>query len=42
VHFGIGGAKEIRRIEIRWPSGTVQVVSGAEPGGYRQIEEPKP
>jgi hypothetical protein len=42
VHFGLGEAKEIRRIEIRWPSGTVQAVSGLKPGGYRQIEEPKP
>lgn len=42
VHFGLGEAKEIRRVEIRWPSGTVQVVSGLQRGGYRQIEEPKP
>jgi hypothetical protein len=42
VHFGLGQAKEIRRIEIRWPSGVVQTVSGAKPGMYQAVEEPKP
>ncbi len=26
VHFGLGGAKTVRRVEVRWPSGAVQVL----------------
>jgi len=40
VHFGLGKAKEIRRLEIRWPSGTVQSVTDARPGRYQAVEEP--
>ncbi len=41
VHFGLGGAA-FRRLEIRWPSGTVQQVTGARPGRYSVVEEPPP
>ena len=42
VHFGLGKAKEIRRLEIRWPSGTVQAVTDARPGRYQTVEERAP
>ena len=42
VHFGLGKAREIRRLEVRWPSGAVQAVSGATPGRYLTVEEPAP
>jgi hypothetical protein len=42
VHFGLGKAKEIRRLEILWPSGTVQVVADAKPGRYQTVEERAP
>jgi enediyne biosynthesis protein E4 len=42
LHFGLGAAKEIRRLEIRWPSGAMQVVPGAKPGAYQKVEEPSP
>jgi hypothetical protein len=40
IHFGIGKAREIRRLEVRWPSGAVQVVPDARPGRYLTVEEP--
>ena len=30
LHFGIGAAKEIERVEIRWPSGLVEVFTGEQ------------
>ncbi len=42
AHFGLGAAKEIRRLEIRWPSGAVQVVPNPKPGAYRKVEEGSP
>jgi len=42
VHFGLGTAKDIRRLEVRWPSGKTQLVSGAKPGAYQTVEEPSP
>jgi hypothetical protein len=41
VHLGLGKATQIRRLEIRWPSGVVQVVRGAVPGRYQTVEEPE-
>jgi hypothetical protein len=41
VHFGLGGGS-FRRLEIRWPSGTVQRVTDAKPGRYQVVEEPAP
>ena len=40
VHFGLGKAKQIRRLEVRWPSGRVQVVADPKPGTYQKVEEP--
>jgi hypothetical protein len=39
VHFGLGTAKEIRQIEIKWPSGIVQTVKDLAPGRYHTIDE---
>jgi hypothetical protein len=40
VHFGLGDAASIKRLEIRWPSGIVQEVKGLKPGRYYVVEEP--
>ena len=40
VHFGIGTATAVKRVEIRWPSGIVQEIRDARPGRYQRIEEP--
>jgi enediyne biosynthesis protein E4 len=39
VHFGLGSAKEIRQIQIRWPSGIVQTIKDLTPGRYHTVEE---
>jgi hypothetical protein len=31
VHFDLGAMEKIRKIEIRWPSGTVQVPAQVKP-----------
>ena len=41
VHFGLGAARTIRRLEIRWPSGIVQTVKDLAPGRYHTVEEPE-
>ena len=28
VHFGVGGADKVSRVEIRWPSGRVETMTG--------------
>jgi hypothetical protein len=40
VHFGLGSAREIRQIQIRWPSGIMQTIKGLTPGRYHTVEEP--
>ncbi|MGH9369776.1 MAG: CRTAC1 family protein, partial [Thermoanaerobaculia bacterium] len=42
VHFGLGKAKEIRKLEIRWPSGAVQTVPEPKAGRYQSVEEASP
>ncbi len=41
VHFGLGAASRIERVEVLWPSGLVQTIEGAELGVNRftRIEE---
>jgi len=39
VHFGLGSAREIRQIQIRWPSGIVQTIKDLTPGRYHTVEE---
>ena len=40
VHFGLGGAKDVRRVEVRWPSGTVQVLKEIAADRILEIVEP--
>ena len=42
VHFGLGEAKTIRRVEVLWPSGTLQVLNGIAAGRVVEIVEPVP
>ncbi len=42
LYVGLGDAKEIRRIEIRWPSDTTQTIEGPVEVGRRHLfEEPE-
>jgi len=36
----LGGAKQVDRIEIRWPSGIEQVMSGVHTNQVLQVTEP--
>ena len=40
IHFGLGKATAVKRVEIRWPSGVVQEVTDARVGRYQRVEEP--
>lgn len=52
AHFGLGSAQRIQRLEVRWPSGVIDVVEGLEvnrqltvvegEGSARSTERPKP
>jgi hypothetical protein len=42
VHFGLGRAKMVERIEIRWPSGTRQVLTGVPVNQILRVREPQP
>ena len=41
VHFGLGVAKTVEEIEIRWPSGHVQVLQDVEADQILRIQEPQ-
>jgi hypothetical protein len=41
VHFGLGTEREVRSIEIRWPSGQVQTLGPAAGDRIVRIEEPR-
>jgi enediyne biosynthesis protein E4 len=41
VHFGLGSAKEADEIEIRWPSGTVQLLKKVPADRVLPVVEPK-
>jgi hypothetical protein len=41
VHFGLGNESEISRLEIRWPSGKVQVVSELGTNRLHDVVEPQ-
>jgi hypothetical protein len=41
VHLGLGSEAEIRSIEIRWPSGTVQRLTGVEADQILTVTEPE-
>ena len=40
LHFGLGSAATVDRIEVQWPSGVMQVVEGVEPNQTVEVEEP--
>lgn len=40
VHFGLGKEEGIESLEIRWPSGKVQVLKGVEPDQILRVVEP--
>ncbi len=39
LHFGLGGAERADRVEIRWPAGGTQTLSGLEAGKIHKIVE---
>jgi enediyne biosynthesis protein E4 len=39
VHFGLGADARIREIELRWPSGTVQVLRDLEADRIVKVTE---
>ncbi len=41
VHFGTGKAEKIEKIEIRWPSGAVQVLTDVAPNQSLEVREPE-
>jgi hypothetical protein len=40
VHFGTGKLEKIDQIEIRWPSGTVQVLRNVATNQVLEVHEP--
>jgi hypothetical protein len=40
VHFGLGESTQADRIEVRWPSGTVQVLEKVKANQFLSISEP--
>ena len=40
LHFGLGSATKVDRIEVQWPSGVTQVSEDFEPNQTVEIEEP--
>jgi len=40
VHFGLGTAKTVEEIEIRWPSGTTQVLNNVPADQVLHVKEP--
>ena len=41
VHFSLGEKQVVRTIEIRWPSGQVQVLKDVEVDQILKVEEPR-
>ena len=39
VHFGLGQNPEVEKVEIIWPSGTVQVINDPEIGKLNKVIE---
>jgi len=40
LHFGLGEAKKVNRLEIRWPSGVDQVVAELAANQVTRLKEP--
>jgi enediyne biosynthesis protein E4 len=41
VHFGLGNEEQVTRIEITWPSGTLQTLHNIPAGKYLVVNEPE-
>jgi len=41
AHFGLGEAERIDRLEVRWPSGAVSVLTDIEVNRLIVIDEPE-
>jgi hypothetical protein len=41
VHFGLGSAATVSKIEIRWPSGTRQTLTGVKADQVLEVTEPQ-
>ena len=41
LHFGLGNATQAEQVEIRWPSGTMQKLSGIKANQILTVTEPK-
>jgi len=41
VHFGLGATRHVGKIEIRWPSGAVQVLTDVKVDQVLEVHEPK-
>jgi hypothetical protein len=41
VHFGLGAETKIKSLEIRWPSGAVQIVKDVSVDKLLKVEESK-
>ncbi len=39
AHFGLGKTAQPKTLEVRWPSGVVQVIGNPEPGRYLTVRE---
>jgi hypothetical protein len=40
VHFGLGASKLVRELEVRWPSGTRQLLHGVKADQILTVKEP--
>ena len=40
-HFGLGAVTAVERVEIRWPSGTIQTLMDLEPNRLHTVTEPE-
>ena len=42
LHFGLGAANAIDKLEVRWPSGLAQTLTGLAVDRVHEITEPQP
>ena len=42
VHFGVGAAPRVDRVEVRWPNGAEQTWENLTPGAYWELREGEP
>ena len=41
VHFGLGKTEKIDKVEIRWPSGALQVLQNVQTDQFLEVREPE-